>query len=380
MQTFRLFIILAIGLLLVCAAALSASLGLRQLRRSPVALFLGDDERLTYLDLAHHTSLTTAQSVTLGPQHTMMVSPNGRYVFNQNAPHTLYDTYEGKMTTLSMAATCVKFQLSDQNVGCIDQGAFYVAPLNGDAAGHQFATYPVNDYVWLPDGQGVIFTEWRSPQTFFWFAPTFASKPKKIATAQGLVYLTNASPDGRYVISLAYANDHWSLLLAGVNDGSSRTLDYDPSALNNHINGLAWSPDSQRIVVWASTGEIQKLADPQPSYILNIANDTVTPLSDDTGDVHWSPDGSHLLYLALRRFDVSGLLKDYFVAQADGSHEIRVAHNPTGSYFWSADGTQMDVIRQGKLYELPLTDGVPVAKVSWPISTSAVPTVMFYWR
>lgn len=167
------------------------------------------------------------------------------------------------------------------------------------------------DLAWSPDGERFAFTRWTTP-------------------AGGRdVYLAGANGTGV------------SLLVGGAAD---------------EMNPV-WSPDGRHIAYMEHTGETWTLA-PMRLRVVDVATRVTWTAASDAffrDSAAWSPDGTQLVYSALRRPEPYLVGSDLVLAAADGSGETRALTSTTWDERgpideraprWAPDGRSIAFIRR----------------------------------
>jgi len=169
------------------------------------------------------------------------------------------------------------------------------------------------------------------------------------------------SPDGR---RLAYnrnaAGDQVEVRIAAVDDRPIRVLVERPS----YIAPLAWSPNTERLLVLIEQGSIDEIA------WVSLASGETQPVKrlDGIQRNEWqprailSPDGQHL---AFAKVAADRRNRDVFVTDVDGTHEAAVVEHPSDDYplAWAIAGHQLlfasDRTGSTDLWALPMAGRTP---------------------
>lgn len=153
----------------------------------------------------------------------------------------------------------------------------------------------------------------------------------------------SGSPDGQRVALFDYAARDGRLLIVSA-DGTGLTA-ISPPGMSVPVRESAppsWSPDSERLVFYASP----RFGEPSQLYIWS-AEEGVQPIPNTEGASmpFWSPDGERLMFMVVTAptLDVIERTFSLFAIRPDGSERVLLADDVTDRFlvppaFWTPDG------------------------------------------
>lgn len=178
------------------------------------------------------------------------------------------------------------------------------------------------------------------------------------ADAAELLNLTNSatdesgftwSPDGSKIVfvRLDFANQTASSYVMAA-DGSN--LVQLTSVPGEYISAINWSPDSSKLLF--SAFSYSNDSTESQIYVINADGTGRANVSGTDGfntDASWSPDGTKISFVRGHYFgDFNPPTNDLYVANADGTNPIQIAHAAGERDFgpvWSPDGTRLAFTR-----------------------------------
>ena len=205
----------------------------------------------------------------------------------------------------------------------------------GDYDSPPFSLGGPTNYAFSPDSTKLAFVSNRdkveatSTNSDIFIVPVTGGDPTRItasnlAADEGPVF----SPDGRYLAYRAqsrpgFESDLWKLMLYDRQSGKSRSL---TDSLDNYVESIAFTPDSQRILITVGERGLQ------PVYSVSVNNGEIKKLIADgfNDSVEVSNDGRTLVFTR----SSSNMPTEIFRANADGSNVAQVTH--TNDAFLSA--------------------------------------------
>jgi TolB protein len=201
---------------------------------------------------------------------------------------------------------------------------------------------------WSPDGRELIY----SMQGSLWRQRIGTTEARQLTSGPGYDYQPDWSPDGRFVVYVAYHDDALELRLLDLTNGESRSL------LSNGAVNLEprWAPDGSRIAFVSSAyqGRWHVFVGPVSEGRLDtserITEDRLSGLPRYYYEVHdqylspsWSPDGRELI-LVSNRGHIWGSGGFWRMAAKAGA-EMRELHYEETTWKarpdWSRDGKRV---------------------------------------
>jgi dipeptidyl aminopeptidase/acylaminoacyl peptidase len=197
----------------------------------------------------------------------------------------------------------------------------------GDFDSPPFSLGGPTNYAFSPDSKKLAFVSNRdkveatSTNSDIFIVPVTGGEPTRITASnlgadEGPVF----SPDGRYLAYRSQAragfeSDLWKLMLYDRESGKSRSL---TDSLDNYVESLTFSPDSQKIVITVDERGFE------PVYSVPVNGGAITKLIADgfNGDVQVSNDGHTLVFTR----SSSVMPTEIFRANGDGSGVAQLTH------------------------------------------------------
>ncbi|MFA5965094.1 MAG: prolyl oligopeptidase family serine peptidase [Sphingomonas sp.] len=141
----------------------------------------------------------------------------------------------------------------------------------------KIATVPgsVNEITWSPDGSTLLFVSDRGDHAFVTLLDIKTGKPRYIEPGLGFATDPVFSPDGQRIAFIRFVDPpadvpadsagYWSLTVAEVATGATRTLWSAPSGLGGEYYGtrgrnLFWSADGKLVFPWERSGWVHAYA------------------------------------------------------------------------------------------------------------------------
>jgi dipeptidyl aminopeptidase/acylaminoacyl peptidase len=197
----------------------------------------------------------------------------------------------------------------------------------GDYDSPPFSLGGPTNYAFAPDSKKLAFVSNRdkveatSTNSDIFIVPVTGGEPTRITASnmgadEGPVF----SPDGRYLAYRSQAragfeSDLWKLMLYDRESGKSRSL---TDNLDNYVESLTFSPDSQKIVITVDERGFE------PVYSVPVGGGAIQKLIPEgfNGDVQVSNDGRTLVFTR----SSSVMPTEIFRANGDGSSVAQLTH------------------------------------------------------
>jgi Tol biopolymer transport system component len=193
---------------------------------------------------------------------------------------------------------------------------------------------------WTPDGR-IVYTAFLNTSSDVWIMNADGTGQKQLTSSQGSYYNGQpaASPDGRWVIYVAYDGEHLDLFKVAIDGGTPVRLTegflIDTVAAYS-VNSPAVSPDGKLIAV----GYRERAGAPLKLALLAIDGGRPSKLFDfpQTGSpLHWLPDGRALAYI-----DTQKGVSNIWALPIDGSKPKQLTDFTLGQI------SAFDLARDGK--------------------------------
>jgi Tol biopolymer transport system component len=249
------------------------------------------------------------------------------------------------ITLASGAAAPHTFLVSAPATGGLD-----VSVTDSDGSGRISLTGGLGlayDPAWSPDGEHVVYASNRDgsdvdPSDLYVVAADGTSL-RRVTTDAAVIGSHSDpqwSPDGSTIAYVAGGTDVWTVPAGG---GPSSRLTVGAG----QARGLAWSPDSSRLLFTDSTG-------PAAVEVLDVRTGLVVARVQGA-DAAWSPDGRRIAY-------VDGVGRAA-VMSSDGTGSAELTELPSSGPVWSPDGGRV-------VYAARVTDtSVPPSRFGYPTRT-----------
>ena len=196
----------------------------------------------------------------------------------------------------------------------------------GDYDSPPFSLGGPTNYAFSPDSTKLAFVSNRdkveatSTNSDIFIVPVTGGDPTRItasnlAADEGPVF----SPDGRYLAYRSqsrpgFESDLWKLMLYDRQSGKSRSL---TDRLDNYVESITFTPDSQRILITVGERGLQ------PVYSVSVNGEIKKLIADGSNDsVEVSNDGRTLVFTR----SSSTMPTEIFRANMDGSNVAQVTH------------------------------------------------------
>jgi Tol biopolymer transport system component/DNA-binding winged helix-turn-helix (wHTH) protein len=223
-------------------------------------------------------------------------------------------------------------------------GDFEIYSMDSDGQNQRRLTRTAEDDmqpVWSPDGRRIAFTSERDGRKQIYVMNADGSGARRLTNDSMGCAFPAWSHDGRKLACSCYGAHGGSIDVMNA-DGSGRIrLTDKPDSIEP-----SWSADGTKIAfasnhdvhyqlfaIDVSGKQTMKLTPDPPGY--------VGPPWHDSSEPAWSPDGKHIAFRKV--IDDLGANMKIFVMNADGSHVVRVTHNPAidRNPAWSPDGKKI---------------------------------------
>jgi Tol biopolymer transport system component len=193
---------------------------------------------------------------------------------------------------------------------------------------------------WSPDGRKIAFTSQRDGKKQIYLMNSEGPDARKLTNDAAGCSLPAWSPDGKKIACTCYsAGGNVEVMNA---DGSGRVRLTDKLDSSDP----SWSADGTKIVFASNYAIHYQL------FAIDVSSRQTTPLTPDppgyigppwhdSSEPAWSPDGKKIAFRKV--VDDLGSNMKIFVMDADGSHAVRVTHNPAvdRNPTWSPDGKKI---------------------------------------
>ncbi len=229
------------------------------------------------------------------------------------------------------------------------------------------------DPKWSPDGQWLTFRSSRSGDAgaqIYRISPR-GGEPERLSDVEGGVSQFEWSPDGKRIGFLAAKKESKAereaeeagrdVRLTDVQGTARRLYVFQPDgsdapkavdSKDHHIAGFAWAPDSERLVVQASTrADVDGVMMYSGLFVTNVSGGwtALTKTAGKLGALAWSPDGTRVAFLGASDISdpTAGVL--HVVAASGGSAKPLTAdYEGTGSSIvWPRDGQIVMLANEG---------------------------------
>ena len=178
---------------------------------------------------------------------------------------------------------------------------------------------------WSPDGRRIAFSAFASGSYQIFVADSDGSNPQQLTNSPATDWEAWWSPDGQQLV-FASTRTGQSEIYTMLADGSEQRIIGDQSGF---LCYPAWSPDGSQIIFTSGSDIVtMNLDDPKGSRAVISSG----------RDPSFSPDGTRITFARW-----VGEAFDVFVADADGSNELRLTTNPAPDWnpVFSPDGAKI---------------------------------------
>jgi Tol biopolymer transport system component len=196
--------------------------------------------------------------------------------------------------------------------------------------------------------------------------------PTRLTTAPGAESELTWSPDGSKLAFVRTSGAVSQIHVMNADGGQDLNLSNGPSSDIHPV----WSPDGQKILFqrYASVNFGNFVLKDWDVYVMSANGSSKTNLSQYLlaydGDVRWSPDGSHIVFVSKRDGN-----SEVYRMNANGSAKLNLTQDvrPDSSPDWSPLGTKIAFVRKvGSIMRLHLMNTNGTGQVGYPLPDEEV--------
>lgn len=353
---------LIVGLVVLCAVAIGS--GARS-EGGTLALALYKNRIGSVGSFNTSTHVLNIHPVNTGVDFGIW-SPNGRYVIvaTYQGVWSVIDTQTGSLAHIENGNQCV-WAPNSYHIACRTDWTNSVLVVSRDLA--QRYNVPkstaATSVAWSPDSWELAFSIYDGESSKIYVADRNAQLPHQIARLSKPVWLSNFSPNGRFLTANFTDGIRWETYVIDLDTSTTSLLNDDFGLTVDRVSQPTWSPDSSEIAFQTVT-HLDMSYNYGPLYVANPYTRRSLRLSDNGSTPKWSADGRNILFESPELVTPPYPQLKIYTISADGT-DLRWIADLGWNAVWM-DNDQIAFAAYNGLYSTERTRGLQVHLLEYP--------------